>query len=36
MDHEEALYGEKAAHLQGRDGEAAVDMSRHSSRRGSR
>ena len=36
MDHEEALYGEKASHLQGRDGEAAVDMTKQGSMRGSR
>ena len=37
LDHEEALYGEQAAHLQGQDGSTAVDMShRGSSRKGSK
>ena len=37
LDHEEALHGEQAAHLQGQDGSTAVDMSRRgSSRKGSK
>ena len=27
LDHEESLYGEQAAHLQGQDGQKALDMS---------